>query len=286
MRYAPEPNLAFIHIPKNGGQSVRNALAEATQLSFAALAADLGVTEEEAATAMEADFDHPRSGRIKPSHMPLRLISEEFPASWSLFTGAHSFALTRAPRDRFISALMQRLKEFRNAGAIRADDPIVADEARTVCDWLAARPYHTDIDYIHFAQQVHFTDLNGKRVVSAVFPLSDTTALSHWIAAKTGLSVTVGHDHARRQPKPWARAIQPVARFSGRWLMPKAVKRALHPLWTKSGVFADAAKGYASVSLGEDVERFIKDYYAADAALHAEAKAHAAQWTTAPAATA
>ncbi|MEP5171327.1 MAG: hypothetical protein ABJQ42_00050, partial [Erythrobacter sp.] len=93
---------------------------------------------------------------------------------------------------------------------------------------------------------------------------------------RTGLVLDITHDHARRQPKPWARAIQPVARFAGRNLMPRGLKRAMHPLWMKSGVFSDAAKGYDAVELGADVEAFIKEYYAADAALHASAQQAAA----------
>jgi len=111
--------------------------------------------------------------------------------------------------------------------------------------------------------------------VNGVFPTSAMSEVSTWVKRSCGLDLQVGHDHARRQPKPWARTIQPMARFAGRYLMPKGIKRVLHPLWMSSGVFADAAKGYAHVDLGKDVEDFLATYYAGDFALHEAAKANA-----------
>lgn len=277
MRYAPAPNIFFVHIPKNGGQSVRNAMREAAELSFAPLARDLNISDAEAEALAEKGTTHPRLGSIHPAHLPLWAMQAEFPECWKAFEAAKSFALTRDPRDRFLSALMQRLKEFRGAGAIRAEDPMVAQEARAVCDWLSTRPRHTDLEYIHFVRQVDFTDIDGTRLVDAVFPTSAMDAVSIWFRENGGIDLTVGHDHARRQPKPWARGVQPVARFAGRFLMPKALKRALHPLWMSSGVFSNAAGEYARVDLGKDVEDFIASHYAADAALHEEAKQNASK---------
>lgn len=276
MRYLPDHAFFFIHIPKNGGQSVRNAMARAGTLSFEPLAKDLGTSAEEAAELAEQGFDHPTLSRIHPAHLPLWAMRDAFPASWEAFGSSTTLALTRDPRDRFFSALMQRLKEFNDAGAIRADDPRIAEEAKAVCDWLAARDRHADLEYVHFIRQVDFTDLDGERQVDGVFPMNNASAAADWLAKQGGPKLEIGHDHARRQPKPWAKVIQPAARFAGRNLMPRALKKALHPLWMKSGVFANAAKGYGEVNLGSDVEQFIAEHYAADAALHAEAQKNVA----------
>ncbi|MEP3441086.1 MAG: hypothetical protein ABJN72_06375 [Sulfitobacter sp.] len=276
MRYLSDQQFYFVHIPKNGGQSVRNAMARAGTLSFAPLAQDMGVDNDAAAALSEEGFDHPSLGKIHPAHLPLWALQDAFAASWAAFEQSTSLALTREPRARFMSALMQRLKEFRGAGAIRADDPQVAQEAAAVCEWLAARDRHADLDYVHFIRQVDFTDIDGTRRVDGVFPMARADIAAQWLGARTGLVLDITHDHARRQPKPWARAIQPVARFAGRNLMPRGLKRAMHPLWMKSGVFSDAAKGYDAVELGTDVEAFIKEYYAADAALHVSAQQAAA----------
>lgn len=280
MKYLPNRNLFFIHIPKNAGMSVRKALSVDGEASFAPMAADLGLDEAEAERVIERSrgFDHPALGRIHPSHLALVFLQKELPQTWAALEGAHSFALTREPRARFLSALMQRLKEFKDAGAIRADDPLVRDEAERVCQWLDGRGPYTEIEYIHFARQVDYVMIDGIRVVSQVLPVDRTDALTRWIAAETGLGIDIEHGHSRRQPKKWARTVQPVARFAGRNLMPRAVKKALHPLWMNSGLFASAAKDYNKVRFSDDVETFVQSYYAADAALHEEALANAALW--------
>ena len=271
MLYNPKRNLAFIHIPKNAGQAVRKALSEAEPISYASFAADMKVDEARAEALMEEGTAFPDIGLVQPEHLPLAFLKSHFPDSWQVLTGAKSFILVRTPRDRFLSALMQRLREYGGAGAIRADDPLVAREAHHVCTWLDGRGAFCDKEYIHFSRQVDYADCDGERIVSAIFPLDRTDAAAAWVEAETGLAIDVTHDHARREPKGWARSLQPAARFIGRNLMPLPLKRAIYPLWTKSAVFANASKRYKTVDLGADVERFIADYYAADAAMYEEA---------------
>ena len=277
MRYVEEKNLAFIHVPKNAGQSIANALARSAPLSYALMAADLGVTEAAMEASMEIAVDVPGLGVVQPDHLPLVFIREHFPRTWSALTAANSFILTRAPRDRFLSALMQRLREHGGTVAIRVDDPQVAEEAQRVCDWLDGRGAFFEREFIHFTRQIDYAEVSGARIVTAIFPVDGADAVAAWIQRETGLALDVTHDHRRREPRAWARAIQPAARFVGRRLIPRTVKKAIYPLWMNSGAFADAAKRYDAVHLGDDVERFITDHYAADAALHAEAQAFAAR---------
>jgi hypothetical protein len=285
MKYLPQRNLFFVHIPKNAGMSVRRALSVPGEDGWEPMATDLGLDEAEAARITERGngFDHPVLGRIHPAHLPLPLIEAEMPRTWAALSGARSFGLTRPPRARFISALLQRLKEFKDAGAIRADDPQVAEEAARVCEWLDGRGPFTDIEYIHFARQTDYADSGGRRVLTQLFPVTATDALSRWIAAEAGLEIEITEYHSRRQPKRWAKAIQPVARFAARNMMPEGVRRALHPLWTGSRLFDNAAKGYGVVAFDDDVERFVDEHYAVDATLHAEAEKNAARLAESPA---
>ena len=271
MLYSEQANLVFIHVPKNAGKSIRNAFGRSAGMSWSFLASDLGVSESRAAQLMDEEVDVPGLGIVKPAHLPLPIVEARFPATWATIRSARSFVLVRPPRDRFFSALMQRLGEFAGIQGVRADDPLVCREAARVCEWLEGRGVFCDVEYIHFSRQTDYADLRGERVVSAIFPLDRIAGAAQWIEAETGLKLDVAHDHARREPRRWVGAIQPAARFIGRRVMPSAMKKALYPLWMNSGVFSDAASRYDTIDLGEDVERFIADYYAADARLYEEA---------------
>lgn len=271
MLYSHEANLVFIHVPKNAGKSMRYAFERSMGLSYSFLARDLGVNEACAAQLMDEEVEVAGLGLVKPAHLPLAIVEHGFPATWTTIRAAKSFILVRPPRDRFFSALMQRLGEFGDVGAIRTDSPQVREEAARVCEWLDGRGPFSDVEYIHFSRQSDYADLRGERVVSAVYPLDRIDLAACWIETETGIRLDVAHDHARREPKRWAGALQPAARFIGRKVMPRAVKKAIYPFWMNSGVFADAANRYGSIDLGHEVERFIADYYACDARLYEEA---------------
>ncbi|WP_143535000.1 hypothetical protein [Roseivivax jejudonensis] len=273
MKYLHRRKLFFLHVPKCAGMSLRSALTIPGETDFGPLADDLGLSPEEAERVTERGngFDHPVLGRIHPAHLPLAAIRSELPRTWRALSEARPFAVVRAPRDRFVSALMQRLKEFRDAGAISADDPLVRREASAVCDWLSARDRFTDIEFVHFTRQVDYVDTPDGTRLCTVFPVEDMRALVDWIEAESGLTIEVAHTHSRRQPTRWSKSLQPAARFVGRRLLPRPVKAALHPLWMNSAAFTDAAQSYRDVDFGPDVEAFIADYYAADARLHSEA---------------
>ncbi|KPH60318.1 hypothetical protein ACLIMP_07010 [Novosphingobium aerophilum] len=276
MLYIQAARLAFIHIPKNAGQSVRNALAQCDALCFAAMATDLGVNEPEAERLMEAGVTGmPGLGRVQPEHVPLAFLERHFPATWSTLVGSRSFILARPPRDRFFSALLQRLREHRGMTALRADDPILKEEARHVCDWLDARGHFCDMEYIHFSRQCDYAELGGERIVTKIFPIDRIDAAALWVKTETGLTIDIPHDHARHEPRKWAGPIQPAARFVGRKLLPPSLKQAIYPFWMKSGAFAKAANRYGSITLGDEVERFIAEYYARDETLYREAKDNA-----------
>jgi hypothetical protein len=285
LKYIPDYGLFFVHVPKCAGTSLQKAL-DLEEARYTEFAADLGLSEGEAArltlssrhqgdgeVKRQGGYVHPKLGPIHPVHLPLNYIEAEMPQTWAALRDApYSFAVTREPRSRFLSALMQRMREFGDHEALRVDDPRVRDEAARVCDWLAARDMFCDREYIHFTRQIDFAELDGTRIIKAHFPMERTAALSRWIADQTGLQIEIPETHARRQPKRWGKMVQPAARFVGRTLMPKQLRKALHPIWMGSGAFTNAKSAYSTVDLGADVEGFAATYYARDAALHAEAQ--------------
>jgi len=266
--------LAFIHVPKNGGKSIRAALDAACPINLGPTAADLGIPVQQ----LVADFEsgqgviHPVLGQVKIEHLPLIFWEEHFPRTFAAFTPLKSFVMLRDPRDRFFSAVLQRLGEYKDLKNLRADDPAVTQEALQVCEWLSKRETFCDIGHTHFTRQADYVALRGERRVSAIFPIESAASAAQWVEHATGLKMEVAHRHARREPKSWAKSIHPVARFVGRHLIPLTVKRAIYPPWRSSGVFDDASKRYKTIELDSEVERFVAQYYAADAALYREAR--------------
>lgn len=265
MRYAPDAGLVFIHIPKNGGQSVRNALMSSTRLSYEPLAQDLGITPGEAEQVLEKGFDHETLGPVHPAHLTLQVMKDHFPSSWEVFSRSKSFALLRDPRDRFLSALLQRLGEFKDAANLRPDDPRVGDEALHVIEHLSSgKSNHLLLEFIHFTRQTDFIELEGQQIVTKVFRLDQTHQIAGWLTDETGLTLSIAHDHARRQPKPWAKNLMPVARFIGRNILPPVIKKSIYSLWVNGPAFNSASNSYKSVAFPDEVENFIQTYYERD----------------------
>ncbi len=267
----PDIPIAFVHIPKNGGKSIRAALDRSGHWDLSATARDLAMDEAELHTSFEGGqgYAHPLLGRTKLEHLPLQFWREHFAQTWAAFQTMPSFAVLRDPRDRFFSAILQRLGEYQGQRSLRADDPLVTSEAARVAQWLESRGPFSDIEYIHFTRQSDYVELDGKPCTTALFAIDDTASLGDWLNQTAGVSLEVPHDHARREPKLWSRPIQPVARLVGR-LLPGAVKRAIYPLWRGSGAFANAAGRYKEIGLDDDVEKFVTEYYARDFALFAQ----------------
>lgn len=90
----------FVHIPKCAGSSVH------AQLSLF----------DARDPASHRGGVHPVLGPIHFAHIPLRFLRDHFPAEFAKLGVYRSFALTRDPRARFVSATVQHLREFRGRG--------------------------------------------------------------------------------------------------------------------------------------------------------------------------
>ena len=267
MRYADKQNLFFAHIPKCAGRSVIKALGASTRYPFAEMAADTGLTVEEAeARFVHTGYDHPALGPIDPFHLPLPVLSEHFPRTYGLVSNATAFAILREPRARFISALTQRMREHLGYSNLRLEDPAVQTEAEAVCEWLRGRAVFADVTYVHFTRQADYVEEGGRRIVRHLFSIDDMGGLESWLGSQ-GLDVEIEYGFDRRQPKKWFRALHPIASGASR-LLPTAVRRAIYPYWVNSGVFARAVSEYDQLQFSDGVERFIRDYYAKDAELY------------------
>jgi len=274
MLFCNDINLAFLQIPKNGSRALKRTLLSNFGVNYAPFAEDMGWTVAQFKHAYDSgsELGHPDISASNFDHLTLPFWKEHFPITWETFLGAQSLALVRDPRDRFFSAIMQRLGQYSGERTIRADDPIVREEALRICDWLDGRGSFIDKRYIHFTRQIDYIELDGERVVNAVFPLERPDAVSQWLRDQTDHHIPLSPGHSRREPKKWARPLLKPAHFVSK-LFPLHLRKLAYPLWRNSGVFDDAAKRYGSVDLGVDAEAFIAEFYAADAGILAGARA-------------
>ena len=275
MRYSDTHRFFFVHIPKCAGRSVIKAVTPVSRYPYDEMASDIGIGVEKAREEFVATgYRHAELGPIDPFHLPLPILEKHFPRTFSLIDGTASFAVVREPRARFVSALMQRMREHLGYASLRLEDPAVQSEALAVCEWLDGREAFADVQYVHFTRQIDYVDIDGQRVVDRIFAIDDMAGVEAWLRER-GADASVEFGFERRQPKSWFKTFHPATRLAAKAL-PRPVRAALYPLWIKSGLFAPAAGQYEVLRFTDDVERFIERYYRADRELH-EAVAGAAR---------
>lgn len=255
------------------------ALDPATSYPYDTMAADLGIKEGEARERLgEFGFEHPVLGPMHPQHIPLAVLREHFPRTYERVAASRGFAVVREPHARFVSALAQRMTEHLGYTSLRLDGEDARREAERACDWVEERGSFADLDYIHFTRQTDYVALEGVRVVGNVFPMDDLATLEAWLAHEAGLpGIAIARADQRLQPRPGFKGVYSLAGRLARTFLTDGMRRAIYPLWKRSGVFAPAAGNYGTLDFGPRVERFITEYYAPDAALYEEATARPAE---------
>ena len=237
MVVSDEDRLIFMHIPKTAGIFIRRSLADDRRFA--------GIRMIE------------RLGRRDTAHLPLRLVSEYFPADFEKFSHYRSFAAIREPKARFVSAVIEHIKQFRKVPKEQVSEAMIIDVAREI----VARLPSDEPEFAHFLPQIEFVEHEGRRVVTDLFAFSDLEAMVAAMEAHTGKAMD-------RQPKNVA---------------DKAVYPALHRGWRKVRTIAPWAAPLGrsrlarklflrrnELHLPDDLRLFVDRYYAADIALHRE----------------
>ena len=256
----------FVHIPKCAGSSVH---------------AQLSLLDKRDA-AFHRGGQHPTLGQIHFAHLPLVFLRDHFPAEFQKVTAYRSFALTRDPRARFVSAVIQHLREFRGVERLALDSATVVREAHAIIDWLGSRGPFCDEEYIHFSRQVDYVELDGERVVGEIFPIENMAAF----AARLRELWNIDFDHSRRSntslvtDHPFlgaARLAKPIYAKLTRW---KDRERLL--LWMRRSRLADHKPLYEVVLRDAKIARFIEGFYADDFHLRHSALAKTAGVSSSP----
>lgn len=166
---------AFIHIPKNAGSSIRvqvEALDETGGRYFDRYETLDGI------------------GEVFMGHMTLAQMAKAFPDDVAALRGMETFAFTRDPLKRFISAL-QEFSKFHGIGVFHDfSRDRKTGMANEVLDRLNEAGDDVPSDLFHFTPQVAFLDLNGERIIKNVYPVSNFNEAIKRMSEIIGVEIT------------------------------------------------------------------------------------------------
>src|SRR5262249_37708599 len=134
----------FVHVPKCAGTSVRRALREI----------------DTSGGQFWRIGEHPEMGAVHFAHLTLVDLAQYYPEAFAKIRDYRSMAILRDPRDRFFSAVYQRLREFRLIGQSAITSAMVEAEAAAVRRYLEAAPERLDLEHVHFNRQCDFIELD------------------------------------------------------------------------------------------------------------------------------
>ncbi len=254
-------DFGFVHIAKCAGSTIRQQLRDRDDLQG----------------RFSRTIRHPELGLINGQHVPLATLRDHFPEDFAALRRVTSYAVTRAPFDRFVSGISQLIRDRIGEPGEMSQDQILAT-ARGVIDYLQATPGLPDRTHILFARQCDYTDLDGERVITHVYAMEHMDALMNRLEAQHGLSLMrdqTWNPTVTYRFRALTGPLKTLKDKSRRVLPLKAYVAARDVgirLFTRKG----APKLSEALSSASDIQAFVEDYYAADRTLYRAARGTAA----------
>lgn len=202
----PQAGFFFVHIPKNGGSSVRDQIQ----------------SEDVFDGQFLGTKQHPELGFYDSSHVPLEVLRRHFPEAFSTISGLDGYCIMRDPLDRFSSSIAQRFRQIhkRRPDEVTAQD--VRDEVTTVIAHLDEQGDTYHHKFSHFIPQADFIELDGSTFVRNIYHIRDTPRLLRALSDRLGKplvedfhsnkTVTFRHDWMARPAiyaKNWLKSVAP-----------------------------------------------------------------------------
>lgn len=250
--------LAFMHIPKCAGTSIRRALAPFDS------------------SRLDGYFDFPDGGRQHLHHLPLAMVKRHLPDIFSRIERYESYAVLREPRERFASALLQYLRSFRGLQLGGGELNQFQVQGRELCRRLAKAEAVREPELMHFLPQREFVVCDGAAVVRHLHCFDDLPRFTRALRQRHGvtLDLRLRANQGRTRNNPALDVFLSLSRQTMDRLLSSDGKQRLRGAWRS--LSGNSPKGlYRALYEDREVTRFVDDFYAGDAALYDGARADA-----------
>lgn len=266
---------AFVHIPKCAGTTVRGAIEHLDE-SYVRMTTGLMAHPDKAFTF---SIDGGQTF-LDFHHLTLRRIHKHFPAEFERLQRTRVFALVRDPKQRLLSAVMQRLKQF--GGVAVADIPKETLQAALLkdleeLDQLFGHSPDLPFEFIHFQPQCDYIELNGNRLATDVYATESIadfeTALISYLGEQRGSITGFSEQRANVSKSHRFASVETLVQSNG-WL--KEAARTFVPAPLKAGlrkiVYAERSQSRLEVLEDPLIEAFLKQHYARDTEIYETAR--------------
>lgn len=244
-----DKEIAFIHVPKCAGSTIRHQL--------------LAMSNQE--DVFKGPAVLPELGKVHLPHLTLAQVQVAYPEVLQKIATYDSFAVIRDPMQRFTSALSQRLKQHKHVDIYTLDADGLRQEMNAVFEVLAESKGALPSEFVHFTRQSDFVELDGKQIVKNLFAIEDVAKLVSVIGERYGVKAADPgrHNQTLEFRHAGLRDTALKVNQSLKAVVPRSayvrLKSMITPLLTKK-----PNSGEKRLPFTDDEIRRLKEYYASD----------------------
>lgn len=246
-------DFGFVHIPKCAGSTIRQQLRD----------------KDDA----QGKFYHTMTvaglGKVNANHLPLGVLAAHFPQDLAALRAVTSYAIARAPMERFISSMAQYLRrDDQDPSEMSATQ--IRERTLQIIAELSAAGSAREMRHTIFLRQADYVYLEGEKVIDHVYPMTRMDALFDRIETQHGLDLirdTVWNPTVTYRFPLISRPLKSL-KASAQKILPVKTYAAVRDM----GFRLFTTKGVATLNetlLGmPEVTAFVREHYGADKDLY------------------